>query len=105
MIERVRQIPAGIDEYGDPTSVTTVRVELPGAFVAPRESSDLSDRGRAGVIVGLTLYTPAGTDIRHTDRFDVDGILYEVDGEGAVWDHPFSGWRPGVTAALRRVDG
>lgn len=104
-IVRVRATPGGTDQYGDPLPSTEDREPLPGAFTAPRESSDIEDRGREGVIVGLTLYAPHGSDVLHTDQIEVDGVLYDVDGEVGSWEHPMSGWKPGITAALSRATG
>lgn len=104
-VERVRLTPGGHDAYGDPIPGTEDRLAIPGAFVAPRESDALNDRGRAGVVVGLTLYLPPGADVRRTDLFDVDGDRYRIDGEVGRWEHPRSGWKAGQTVALVRGEG
>lgn len=104
-IQRVRTAPGGTDQYGDPMPSTETRTTLEDSFVAPRVSSEVTDAGRAGVIVGLTLFMPPGTDLVHSDQVDVDGVLYEVDGDAGDWTHPMTGWAAGVVAALRRVDG
>lgn len=104
-ISRVRRSPGGVDDYGDPIDSTTATTELVGAFVAPRETSEIRGRGRAGVIVGLTLYAPYGTDLVHTDQIDVDGELFELEGEIGPWRNPFTEWEAGIEVALRRVAG
>lgn len=105
MITRIRRTPGGVDQYGDPVPSNTIETELRGAFVAPRMSDEIQTRSRAGVAVGLTLFAPAGTDLRFTDQVRVDGEVFEVDGEVARWEHPGSGWAPGITAALKRAQG
>lgn len=105
VIRRVRATPGGTDAYGDPVESTTSTTVIPRAFVAPQQGSENNDPGRAGVTVGLTLYAPPGTDLLHTDQVDIDGVRYDVEGEVAAWEHPFTGWRPGVVVALRRAQG
>lgn len=104
-VTRVRPNPGGVDEYGDPVESTDDTFELDGCAVAPRTSGDITDRGRSGVVVGLTLYAPHGTDVRHTDLFDIDGTRYEVDGEDGSWLSPYTGWAAGIEVALRRAAG
>lgn len=110
VIQRRRPATVGFDADGDPASGSPTDTTIAGAFSAPRDAavaagSEILDTGRQGVIVGLTLYAPAGTDLLHTDQVLVDGIVYEIDGEVATWEHPKTGWRPGIVAALRRSAG
>lgn len=97
------------DPYGDPTPGTSVDVE--GCAVAPRSSTDIGgtsgvvERGRNGVLVGLTVFFPSGTVIVDTDRFLIDGVLFQLEGVAGVWRSPFTGWEPGVEAALSRAAG
>lgn len=104
-IVRVRAVPGGFDEYGDPVSSTAGRVTLDGAFTAPRSSEDNDDRGRVGVIVGLSLFAPYGTDLLYTDQVEVDGVLYDIEGEPGYWRNPLSTWEAGVEVALKRSIG
>lgn len=86
--ETVTLISYGDDEedrYGDLVPVETDRTDIDRCAVAPRSSPELTDRGRQGVIVGLTIYMPSGTDVTHRDRFLVGGVEYEVDGEAGTW--------------------
>lgn len=106
----VRRTPGGYDEYGDPIESTVVRVDVDGCAWAPRtaggaSSSEIRDRGRQGVIEGLTLYAPAGTDLQPTDQVEVDGVLFDVEGEPGDWRNPFTGRDAGLEVALRRADG
>lgn len=101
----VRVRPQGEDQYGDPIEGESARTTIEGAYVAPRESSEPSERGRVGVIVGLTLFAPYDTDLLHTDQIEVDGTLYEIEGEPGQWRNPFTDWEAGLTVALRRATG
>lgn len=104
-VYRIRKDPGSIDEYGDPVSSTETRVLLEGAGVAPRSSEDITDQGRQGVIVGLSLYLPFGTDFLHTDQAEVDGVVYDVEGEPGSWKSPLTSWEAGMEIALRRAVG
>lgn len=104
-IVRLRSAADGVDEYNNPTPGEPDRVDLDGAFVAPRTSDALDDNGRSGVIVGLTLYLPYGTDIVYTDQVEVDGVVYEIKGEPVSWSHPHTGWQAGMEVGLERGEG
>lgn len=98
--------PAGpADRYGDPNPAALTRTLIDGAFVAPRTSGDIEDRGRSGVVVGLTLFAPHGTDLVHTDKVEVDGTVYDLDGDPGSWLQPHTGWAAGIEAALKRGAG
>lgn len=101
----VRVRPLGYDDNGDPIEGDPDRLDLEGCTVAPRSSGDIADRGRQGVIGGLSLYAPYGVDIVHTDLVEVDGVLYEVDGDPGPWKSPFTEWEAGVEIALKRAAG
>lgn len=104
MIEVVRSTPGGLDPHGAPLPSTETRHELPGAFTAPRTSSDVA--GREGIVVGLTLFAPdPAADITHDDGVEVDGIRYEIDGEIGRWVNPHGPGADGITVALKRGQG
>lgn len=106
----VRGTPGGRDEYGDTIAGTSERIDVTGCAVAPRSSErrtsdEGTERGRYGVIVGLSLYAPPGTVLRRTDQIEIDGVLYDVDGETGVWRNPYTTAVRGVEVALRRAEG
>lgn len=101
----LRDSPGGFDAYGDPATSTTARVVIESCAIAPRYSNEPTERGRQGVIVGLSVYAPAGSDITSTDRLEIDGVAYVIDGEPAEWINPFTGSRPGLEVAARRATG
>lgn len=94
------------DRYGD--QAVTGWVEsgwFDGCAVWPRTSDELTEQGRQGVIVGLTVVLPDCADVGPHDRCEVGGVMFEVDGEPGRWRSPLTGWAPGVEVRLRRVDG
>jgi len=98
--------PGTLDRYGDPVPgnpSTTHTIE--GCAFAPRSSTELHAQVNT-VIVGLTMYAPSGADIKATDTIQrSDGTRWNVEGQPGVWSSPFTGWQPGIVAALERVTG
>lgn len=94
-----------VDEYGDPTEVTTE--------TTVRYWVDRSDaRGDSSETVGvenwqtavLDLYLPAGTPVTGVDRFrDCDGVVFEVLGPPHTHRHPVTGEAVYVGAQIKRV--
>ena len=105
--QTVRAIPGppGVDKYGDPLPITRVPFDVPGCAVAPRYSTEPTVRGRQGVIVGLTIYPPADSGFLYTDQVEVRGVLYDIEGDPAEWENPFTGDTPGDEIALKRAVG
>ena len=104
-VVRVRTAPAVVDVYGDPQTPTVARTNVPNTAVAPRMSAESTARGRQGVVVGLTIAPPAGSDIRYTDQVEVRGVLYDVEGDSIEIVSPFTAWAPGAEIALKRAEG
>lgn len=103
---RIRPSETGdVDEYGDPVLDREDRADLDGCFTAPRMSEGIDGRSRAGVIIGLTLFMPYGTDVEYSDEIEIDGVVWQIDGEPGSWRNPKSGWEAGMTAALVRGEG
>ena len=84
---------------------SAVSAEIDGCAVSPRFNPEDTALGRQGVIVGLTVYAPPGTDVLPTDRVVVRGVEYEVDGQPGEWTNPYDSLSRGVEFALKRVDG
>lgn len=82
---------------------------IEGVGVAPRDGNGTSGnentQGRETVIIGLTLFLPAGTRVAATDRFTVRGDPYEVEGQPEAFLSPFTGLNPGLPVAVKRVTG
>ena len=85
------------------TTQTDVQVEIPGCAVAPRFAVENSDPRSTPVMVGLTVYMPAGTELDSDDTLRIDGKLWQVDGLPAVWESPFTGWAPGIEVPVKRA--
>lgn len=105
-VKRLRA-PTTEDRYGGavPDWDNATEKVLTGFAVAPRHEAEEHDNGRQGVIVGYTLYGPAGTDILPTDRLVIRGDTHEVDGEIGVWTSPWTNVTAGVEIHAGRVDG
>lgn len=122
----VRQTPGGTDPYGDPIEDSEIRIEIPGCAWAPRtqgtgpSSGEIEDRGRQGVIEGLTFYVkreswrriewPAEVPENErvlfaSDQVELGGVLYEVQGDPGDWWNPMSGREAGLEVAVRRATG
>lgn len=95
-----------VDRYGNSRPGTyTDHHTIAGCGIAPRTSDDLTDRGRLGVVVGLTMFAPYDADLLSSDRVVVGGETYETVGDPGQWRSPLTGWQPGLEIALRRVEG
>lgn len=103
----VRKSPGGTDTYGDPIAGTVTRIDIPLCGVAPRTSTEPTERGRQGVIVGKSVYLPdnASTIPLFTDQLEIAGVLYDIEGEPGDWTNPLTGWHPGTEIAIRRAAG
>lgn len=92
------------DQYGNDVPGAATEISVPGCAVAPRASSE-DVQARDQVVEGLTVWMPAGTDVRPTDRVRRGGLLFEIDGEAGEWNSPFTGFAGPVQVALSRVTG
>lgn len=106
-----RDVPGGRDKYGDANppadSGSPATTELVAA-AAPGLAPELAERARDGVVVDVTLYLPATADVQHTDTVTLEGACagtYRVEGHPQEWSSPFTGWRPGFVAFLKRAEG
>jgi hypothetical protein len=95
------------DGYGAtvPDWINTTLHAVEHCAVAPRSAEEDRDNGRQAVVIGLTIYAPAGTRVEPTWRATARDGTYEVDGEPGVWVHPWSTLEHGVEIQLRRVQG
>lgn len=85
--------------------------------IAPRPEEPLGEAGeevrryRTIIVVGYTIFFPPGAVVGTDDRISITGFhpqvdgLYFVDGLPAVWANPYTGHKPGVVVAVRRVTG
>ena len=101
----LRDVAGSVDAYGDPSTASTTRIDIAGCGVAPRYSTEPNTLGRNGVIVGLTIFAPYGSDILFTDRIEIAGVSYLVEGSPENWKNPFTGSTPGMEIAVKRAVG
>lgn len=99
-----RRTAGADDAYGNPTYTTTTST-ISNCGVAPRQAGDTTDAGRQGVIVGQTLYAPAGADIQADDVITIAGEDYRIVGDPGAWSSPYTGLDRVVQVALERVEG
>lgn len=113
----LRDSPGGFNQYGDPITSTTARIDVLDCLVAPNGSTESTARGRAGVSTGWTVFAPDGTDARFTDRLELFGggtviatglpvvpakaLVCRIDGEVADWP----GAPGGVVINVKRAVG
>lgn len=92
----VRSTPGGTDQFGDVRDGVVSEHDVVTLYpVAPRTSSESNHAD--GVVLGLRLALPLGTDVNRDDLIRVRGVLWKVDGEIAEW-RPAFGFdrRPGA---------
>ncbi|GGW80904.1 hypothetical protein [Streptomyces griseoloalbus] len=100
----------GRDPRGQPLPGPDESFDVLGCVVTPREQAPTAggseQQGRDTVIVGWTVYAPAGTVIRTTDKARIRGVVCEITGESGDWGrNPFTGIRGPVQFAADRVTG
>lgn len=96
------------DDFGNPVESWGGPVPTPVYGWGPRSADGAAEPNmphRDAVIIGLTVYGPPATQIGARDRVVVAGVTYEVDGEIGDWNNGPFGWLPGVSIALKRVEG
>jgi hypothetical protein len=91
------------DVYGN-DQLTTTNITVTGCVVWPRGSSEKTGNHDL-VSTGITVLMPTGTVVKSTDRVQVAGVIYDVDGEPAEWRSPFTNLHSGVQVDLVRVTG
>lgn len=97
----------------DPYSGTTTKrnwaaatgLTIAGCAVDPGQSSETPTVNREAVSTTPTLYAPYGSGVLAGDRIVAASGTWDVDGHGAAWSSPFTGWQPGSVFPLRRTDG
>lgn len=94
------------DRYGNEVSSWSAGQTYERCVISRRTSDDLTDAGRQGVVVGLAVFFPyPDAAISAHDRLELRGDLWEIVGEPYLYHHAMTGWEPGVSVAVRRVEG
>ncbi len=108
---RLRRGPSpGRDERGKPLPGPLTETPVRGCVVTPRAETPAvggaQQQGRDTVIVGWTVYAPAGSDWFTTDQVRIRGETCDITGEPGDWGRsPFTGTPGPVQFAADRVTG
>ena len=92
------------DGYGNDVAAAATEIDVAGCAVAPTGTSE-DVEARDQVRTGWTVWLPAGTNVRATDRVRVRGVEYSVDGSASAWTSPFTGFTGPVQISVTRVAG
>jgi hypothetical protein len=100
----------GRDPRGQPLQGPDESFDIEGCVVTPRAETPQvggsQQQDRDTVVVGWTVYAPAGEPLRTTDRAVIRGVTCEITGEPGDWGRsPFTGTRGVVQFAADRVTG
>ncbi len=98
------------DDRGHPEPGPDESFDLHGCVVTPRQElpqvGGAEQQGRDTVIVGYTIYAPAGSDVRTTDVALVRGRRCGITGQPGDWGrNPFTGTQGPVQFAADLVTG
>lgn len=80
-------------------------VDYPGCAVWQEDSSEPDEEGRTRTITRTKVAVDVDADVHAGDRFVIDGLTYDVEGDPAEWRSPYTGWAPGLLITGKRVDG
>jgi hypothetical protein len=97
------RVVAGQDEYGNDTlSFTEVRI---GPCSVQQGHSGEVESYTDRTITDITVFVPSGTDVGFLDVMIVDDVEYEVMGDPAHWQSPFSGHQSPIRVSGQLVKG
>ena len=94
-----------VDEYGEHDDASPVLTQYPAAFWAPAGDVQEDGRSRHGVTTDRDIYLPCGAVVESDNDIDIDGTRYRIIDGPAVWEHPWSGWKPGIVVRCSRTVG
>lgn len=103
-VQREPFVPGAEDDHGNPVEAWGPAAEVGIFGFDPGGSVEPVIPGHDRVITEPTLYAPETVVFSARDRVTARGLLYEVEGDTAVWRHP-NGLRPGNVVNLKRVEG
>lgn len=108
VVTRLRVEPV-VDEWGvvtHPVDAEPTRLNIKRCLVGSRMSDTGTGRRAASVEVGLAVYIlPPLPDLVPTDRLEIRGVVYEIDGDDFDWRDQAGGGSVGGYVPVRRVDG
>lgn len=106
--------PAAADNWGEPSETADVTRQVDVIGIAPtaqgsrRNSSDIEDRNREGLVEACTLYMRSQAHgIAHTDKVLLPGDAkrWDVDGAAQSWSNPLASAHGGSVVVLKRRAG
>lgn len=68
------------DRFNDPIGPVPEWVDIPGATVVPRTSTEDEQRGPV-IISGFMVVVGPAVAVRHTDELEIRGKIHQIDGE------------------------
>lgn len=107
-VTRQRATTTTTNAYGDTVLSWTApsSADIEECAIAPLTEGELQGAGRAGAVVGATLYAPPNADVRVDDRIVTTLGTFEVEGDPSFpWRNPYTGNEWGLTMRLKKVDG
>ena len=103
-VQRVRTMPGGVDQYGDPLPGVEVTSDLPPALFSPGGASagfgtsEPVSAGATPVISSPALFWRGEwPDVLASDRLVVHGVKWRVEGRPAIWPR-------GLAVSLKGVE-
>lgn len=111
-VQVLRRPVLAFPTMGD-TSETMTSVPVSGCLIYPNTVTETVSRkagtetivGQDTVVSGLTCLMPFGTDVLPTDRVQVRGVIYDVNGQPSTWKSPSTGHRSVVEVQLKTATG
>lgn len=103
-VQREPFLPGAEDAHGNEIEAWGPAVEVGILAFNPGGSTEPLTPGHDRVITVPTLFVPEGVTFGTRDKVTARGLLFEVEGDTAVWRHP-NGLRPGNVINLKRVEG
>lgn len=102
-------VPAWADDFGNMIGSSRSAITFDAVFVPPAtiSGSQIVDGVlRETTITQPTLFIEGRPDIHSGDPIIVDGVDgWEVDGDPAVYLHPWTGWEAPLVVKLRKKVG
>lgn len=98
-------VAGATNSHGNPVDSWAAPVDVAVYGYGPPTRTQESEPGGTQVIQGLQIFAPPGLAVSAQDRFVVDGLTYEVEGEVGDWTHGPFRYAPGIVINVKRVEG
>lgn len=102
----VTVVPQIEDPHGDWTAdPDNPSYDVDDCACWPTTSKETVEGGMDIVVLGLTCWMPVGTPVKTTDKVEVNGITYRVNGEPGTYQSPFTNFASGIEVQLTTMTG